>query len=74
MASTDIPLLGEDGFGNLELPARPTRRLSYTVDSEVPADESGYRTFKLKAKDRKVRVKARRGYRYEPVATGAAGD
>ncbi len=40
--------------------------------SEVPADETGYRTFKLKAKDRKVRVKARRGYRFAPVETSPA--
>ncbi len=32
--------------------------------SEVPAGERGYRIFKVKAKDRKVRVKARRGYTY----------
>lgn len=32
--------------------------------AEVPAGESGYRHFKVKSKDRKVRVKARRGYRY----------
>ncbi len=32
--------------------------------TEVPAGERGYRHFTVKAKDRKVRVKARRGYSY----------
>ena len=35
--------------------------------SEVPVDEVGYRTFKLEARDRKVRLKARRGYRFAPA-------
>ncbi len=34
--------------------------------SQAPAGESGYRRFGIKAKDRKVRVKARRGYTYGP--------
>ncbi len=38
--------------------------LSFT--SEVPAGERGYRRFEVKAKDRKVRVKARQGYAYGP--------
>ena len=32
--------------------------------TEVPAGERGYRGFKVQSKDRKVRVKARRGYAY----------
>ena len=34
--------------------------------SEVPGGEQGYRSFRVKARDRKVRVRARRGYRYGP--------
>ncbi len=36
--------------------------------SEAPAGERGYRNFEVKSKDRKVRVKARRGYTYGPPA------
>ncbi len=34
--------------------------------SEVPGGERGYRHFRVKAKDRKVKVHARRGYRFGP--------
>ena len=34
--------------------------------SQAPAGERGYRNFEVKSKDRKVRVKARRGYSYGP--------
>ncbi len=34
--------------------------------SEVPGGERGYRHFRVKAKDRKVKVRARRGYRFGP--------
>jgi transglutaminase-like putative cysteine protease/uncharacterized protein (DUF58 family) len=36
VVSRDFRVLGEDDFGNLELGARPTRRLSYRVASKVP--------------------------------------
>jgi transglutaminase-like putative cysteine protease len=36
VVSRDFRRLGEDGFGNLELPAKPTRRLKYNVASELP--------------------------------------
>jgi transglutaminase-like putative cysteine protease len=39
--SRDFRWLGEDGFGNLELPAKPTRRLKYTVASELPPRDAG---------------------------------
>lgn len=34
--------------------------------SEVPVGELGYRSFTVKSKDRKVRIKARQGYSYGP--------
>jgi uncharacterized protein (DUF58 family) len=40
VASRDFRLLGEDGFGNLEFPAKPTRRLSYSVASRVPTKDA----------------------------------
>ncbi len=41
--------------------------------TEVPAEATGYRTFTLRSKDRKVKVRARRGYRYEAVEAHGAG-
>jgi uncharacterized protein (DUF58 family) len=41
VVSRDFRRLGEDGFGNLELPAKATRRLKYTVASELPPREAG---------------------------------
>ncbi|MFQ5527316.1 MAG: VWA domain-containing protein [Thermoanaerobaculia bacterium] len=35
--------------------------------TEVPTDETGYRNFTIRAQDKKVRVRARRGYRYAPA-------
>jgi len=45
IASRDFRLLGRDGFGNLEFPAKPTRRLSYSVASRLPPkDATGLRS------------------------------
>ena len=56
----------------------PLREISRTTTgyyllsfrSEVPMGESGYRTFRVTSPDRKVRIRARRGYRYGPRADG----
>jgi VWFA-related protein len=37
-----------------------------SFSSEVPAGERGYRSFLVKSKDKKVKVRARRGYVYGP--------
>ncbi len=41
ISSREFRFLGEDGFGNLSLRARPGRRLSYTVASELPQRNPG---------------------------------
>jgi transglutaminase-like putative cysteine protease len=41
IVSRDFRRLGEDGFGNLEFYAKPTRRLSYIVASELPSSDAG---------------------------------
>jgi transglutaminase-like putative cysteine protease/uncharacterized protein (DUF58 family) len=41
IVSRDFRRLAEDDFGNLEFSAKPTRRLSYIVASEVPAHDAG---------------------------------
>ena len=37
-----------------------------SFSSQVPAGERGYRAFRVKSKDKKVRVRARQGYSYGP--------